>query len=136
MSQTAKERAQSDQPAAARAEEQMEDLGRRIGFFAGSLGLRIQNAAASVREQANQTERSNNARGEKSGQAKAILAGEKRQQAMQRSEEQVDLLAQRLSQFASRASFQVQRAVARLREEAEDMLAEAQNIRQENRRKP
>jgi hypothetical protein len=134
MSQTSRE--QSDPPAAAQAEEQLEGLGRRIGFFTGSIGLRIQNAATAVREEANRTDQSNSTPGEKSGLPGPRLTDEKRKQAMQRSEEQVDLLAQRLSQFASRAGFQIQKAAARMREEAEDMWAEAQNIRQENSRKP
>ena len=48
----------------------------------------------------------------------------------------VDQVGQRINQFTSRAGLQIQRTVARAREEVEDMWAEAQNIRRQNGPKP
>lgn len=132
MSQTPTEK--PGQPATERAEELLDNLGRRIGLFAARAGQRIQNAAVAVREGANQTGQPHTTSGSQS--SPPARAGEKSGQTMERSEELVDRATQRLSQYAVRAGFQLQKAAARLREEAEDMWAEAQNIRRENSRKP
>jgi hypothetical protein len=124
----------SDQPATERAEAILDNLGRRLGLFAGSVGQRIQNAATSVREGADRLGQQNTASGQRT--SPFAHGGEQNGQVMERSEELVDRAAQRLSQYALRAGYQIQKATARLREEAEDMWAEAQNIRQENSRKP
>src|SRR5579884_3029558 len=134
MSQTSREK--SDQPASARAEELLDNMGRRIGLFAARAGQRIQNAATSIREQADQIDQPETADNEKSDQPMAARAEEKGQFAMQKSEEMVDRMAQQLSLYTARAGLQIQKAAARVREEAEDIWAEAQHIRQENSRKP
>ena len=134
MSQTSREK--SGQPATARAEELLDNMGRRIGFFAAQASQRIQNAAASVREEADRMDQSNAASGEKSNQSPIAPAEEKGQLAMEKSEELVDRMTQQLSHYTAITGFQIQKAVARMREEAEDMWAEAQQIRQENSRKP
>lgn len=51
--------------------------------------------------------------------------------ATERAEEVVDRLAQGIGRFAALASLRVLKVAALVREEAEDMWAEAQNIRQE-----
>lgn len=48
---------------------------------------------------------------------------------LQRAEEIVDRLVQRMSLFATRAGHQMQKYTARAREEAEDFWAEVQQIR-------
>jgi hypothetical protein len=53
---------------------------------------------------------------------------------MTRAEDLVEQLGQRLSHYIALAGFQIQRTTARAREEAEDMWAEAQNIRRQNNR--
>ena len=123
----------SDQPATQRAEELLDNVGRRIGLFAGRAGQRIQSAATSVRDGAGHLAESNPTQGTKSDQS--AHAGEKGGQMMERSEEMIDQAVTRLSHYAILAGFQIQKATARLREEAEDIWAEAQNIRQENSRK-
>jgi hypothetical protein len=77
----------------------------------------------------------NTAPGEKSSQPKIASAEEKGQLAMERAEELVTGMGQRLGHFASLAGLQILKATARVREEAEDIWAEAQNIHHENRRK-
>jgi len=134
MSQTSGEK--SGQPATERAEELLDSMGRRIGFFAALTGRRIQNAAASIREEAERRDQPNTTPGEKASQPTVARAEEKGKLATERSEELVDRMAQGLSHYTSLAGLQIQKAAARMREEAEDMWAEAQNIRQENSRKP
>ncbi len=133
MNQTPGEK--SGHPATARAEELLDSMGRRIGLFAALAGQRIQNAAASMRVETEQMNQPNTAPRENASQPTTARTEEKGKPAMERSEELVDSVAQRLSHYASLVGFQIQRATARTREEAEDMWAEAQNIRQENSRK-
>ena len=134
MSQASGEK--SDQSATARAEELLDSVGRRIGLFAALAGQRLQDTATYVREEAGRINQPGTSQPEGANQQGVMPAGEKGQLAMQRSEEAVDRMLQRLSSYASIAAFQTQKAAARLREEAEDMWAEAQHIRQENSRKP
>src|SRR6266849_4537409 len=79
----------SDKPPVARADELLNNLGRRIGLFVGLAGQRIQGTAVNIREQTRRMEQPEAAAGEKPSQP------------------------------------------ARSREEAEDIWAEAQNIRKE-----
>lgn len=133
MSQASGEK--SGQSATVRAEELLDSMGRRIGLFAARAGQRIQNTATYMREEADRMDQPNTTPGKKSSQPGLASAEEKGKLAMERSEELVDDMVQRLGYFASLAGFRVQKATARLREEAEDMWVEAQNIRQENGRK-
>jgi hypothetical protein len=54
--------------------------------------------------------------------------------AMERAEQLVGAMGQRLSQWTSIAGLQIQRTTARVREDAEDVLAEAQSLRRRNAR--
>ena len=133
MSQKQEEK--SDQSATARAEELLDQFGRRIGLFAALATQRVRSAAASIREEADRMDQPETAPVEKSSPPTVARAEESGGLATERAEELVDRLGQRLSHFTSLASLQIQRTVARAREEAEDMWAEAQNIRQQNSRK-
>ena len=106
MSQTPTEK--SGQPATERAEEFLDSLGRRIGLFAARAGQRIQNVAVTMRERTDQTGQQNTASDVQS--SPSARAGEKSGQMMEKSEEMVDRASQRLSQYALRAGFQVQKA--------------------------
>jgi hypothetical protein len=157
MSQTPGEN--SGQPATARAEEVLNNLGRRMGLFTAQAGQRIQNVAASIREEADRLDQPETAPGEKSktplvaqteeqGKLPKERAGEKSKTPLvaqteeqgklpkERAEVLVDRMGQRVSNWASRTGFQVQRAAAFMREEVEDMWAEAQNIRRQKGRPP
>ncbi len=124
----------SRQPATARAEEVLDNLGRRMGLFTARAGQRIQNVTASIREEADRLDQPETAPGEKSKTPLVAQTEEQGKLAKERAEVLVDRMGQRVSNWASRAGFQVQRAVARMREEVEDMWAEAENLRRENRR--
>jgi hypothetical protein len=56
-------------------------------------------------------------------------AGGQQPDAMQRAEEMVDWLGQRVGHYTSVAGYYLLRAASRAREEAEDIWAEAQTIR-------
>jgi hypothetical protein len=55
---------------------------------------------------------------------------------MERAEDLVDRFGQRLGHFTALVGFQIQKATDRVREEANDMWAEAQNVRQRRSRPP
>jgi len=117
MSQTPGE--QSGHPATARAEELLNNLGQRI-----------QSAAVSLRDEADRMDQPSTEPGEKSHSSTIARAEEQGKLAMERAEELVD----RLSHYLALAGFQVQRAMAYMREEGEDIWAEAQNIHQKRTR--
>jgi hypothetical protein len=60
-------------------------------------------------------------------------ADDARHQSMQRAEEMVDRLGEQVGHYVSTAGHSVLRWFARAREEAEDIWAEAQMIRQQQR---
>jgi tRNA U34 5-carboxymethylaminomethyl modifying enzyme MnmG/GidA len=134
MSQTPGEN--SGQPATARAEEVLNNLGRRMGLFTAQAGQRIQNVAASIREEADRLDQPETAPGEKSKTPLVAQTEEQGKLPKERAEVLVDRMGQRVSNWASRTGFQVQRAAAFMREEVEDMWAEAQNIRRQKGRPP
>jgi hypothetical protein len=120
-----------EQPAVVRAEEVIDRAGRGIGLFAGLTVQRIQSAATSLQKRTNgkvQPKR----REEKPGQPAISQAEEPAKPVQERAEKLVDAMGQRLGHFAAFVSRQIQKAAARVREEAEDVWAEAQNIRHEN----
>jgi len=107
-----------------------------MGLFTAQAGQRIQNVAASIREEADGMDQPETAPGEKSKTPLVAQTEEQGKLAKERAEVLVDRMGQRVSNWASRTGFQVHRAVALMREEVEDMWAEAQNIRGEKRRSP
>ena len=135
MSQTQEEK--SARPATARAEELIDRMGRGFGVFVASTGQRIQSTTTTLREKADQRNQPKTTQGEKPSQPAPapIQAGESSRLAMEKADELVGRLEQRIGHFTTLISFQVQKATALIREEAEDMWAEAQSIRHQNRRK-
>lgn len=69
------------------------------------------------------------------GQQDERSADEARQQAMQRAEELVDHLGEQVGQYVSALGHNILKWTARAREEAEDIWAEAQAIRERQRNK-
>jgi hypothetical protein len=74
------------------------------------------------------------ANGTSEQQTKAASADEARQQAMQRAEELVDRLGERIGHYFSVFGHNILKWSARAREEAEDIWAEAQAIRERQRK--
>jgi hypothetical protein len=66
-------------------------------------------------------------------QTSETTADEARRQAMQRAEELADRLGEQVGQYVTRFGHNVLKWVARAREEAEDIWAEAQAIRERQR---
>ena len=131
MSQTQEKK--TPQPATTRSEELLGRMGRGLGVFAASTSQRVQHAATTVREKAEQRSQSVAAHAEK---ANPDRSRESNETTMERADELVDQMETRIGHITSLVSFNVQRATARLREEAEDMWAEAQHIRKQNHSKP
>ncbi len=133
MSQTPEET--SKQPATVRAEALLDNVGQRIGLIAAQTVQRIQHAATQMREEADRLDQPEASSQEKPGPTKAARTEESGKPTTERAEELVDRLGRRISHYTALTSLQILRATARVREEAEDMWAEAQNIRQESGRK-
>jgi hypothetical protein len=123
----------SDKPPVVRADELLDNLGRRIGFFAGLAGQRIQSAAMNVRDQTRQMNQPETAAGEHASQPGGAeeAAQPETEKATAKAEELVEGMTQRLGYFAARAGLQIQKTTARVREGAEDIWAEAQSIRKD-----
>jgi hypothetical protein len=125
----------SDKPPVARADELLNNLGRRIGLFVGLAGQRIQGTAVNIREQTRRVEQPEAAAREKPSQpARAREEGSAQpgtEKATAKAEELVGDMTHRLGVFAALAGLQIQKTAARVREEAEDIWAEAKNIRKD-----
>jgi hypothetical protein len=134
MTQTTGEN--SGQPATERAEELLDSIGHRFGLFAAHAGQRIQNTATSVRDEVGRIELPKTPSGGNSTQPAQARLEESSRVATEKAEELVDRAGQRFADFVSFATLQILKASALVREEAEDMWAEAQHIRQQNARKP
>ena len=135
MSQT-----QNDTPtqtATERAEELFNRMGQRFGYLTALATQRLQRVATTIREEADQLdEEPQSAPGEDSNESATGRTEEARRQATAKAEQLVDQMGQRISQYTSMVGLQIQKAVARAREEAEDIWAEAQNMRRQNGPKP
>lgn len=139
----------------ARAERMLDNLGLRIGFFMGNARQRMQDAMLYVREEADRldqlgvhtqpahdssTERVHEPAKEPVNQeqtAGQIQSAEQppvqenvpQQPTTERAEQIIDGMVQRIGSFAAATNLQSRRVVARVREDAEDMWAEARSIR-------
>jgi hypothetical protein len=107
----------------------LDHFGRNLGLFVASTGKRVQQVAA-VRGKG---EPSKSFAGKKRGRAASASTEEDNQEAIERADVLVEQMEARVSHFTQRASFGFQKTTARLREEVEDMWAEAQHLRQQHR---
>ncbi len=127
MSQT--QRDKPTQPATVQAEELFDRMGQRLGYFTALATQRLQRATTSLREQADRLDQPEPTPEAQSNGPAVTRTEEARRQATAKAEEMVDRMGQRISQYTDLAGLQIMRAVARAREEAEDMWVEAQNKR-------
>jgi hypothetical protein len=123
------------------AELVLNQFGQRIGFFTGLATHNIQKVATSLGEEAKRqsgrvnqqnTVQPESSANQTSGRQAQVESQEANKQAVQKAEKVVDNMGQRMTNWVFLASLQFQRATVRVREEAEDMWAEAQYIRQQN----
>ena len=138
----------TSRPQVARAEQLMSNWGHTVGFFLGTTRQRLQNASASIRDAADRFDQPKLGQAFATGVASTTSStqpGQPTQPASvtpeqqtgelvtQRAEQLVDSFAQRVGAFAAATSLQVRRVSAFVREDAEDMWAEAQSIRNQRR---
>jgi hypothetical protein len=116
------------QPVTERAEELLTRAGRRLGLFAASASLRVQQTASVVRERAEQQTRSL-----KETRPPTASTDQAREESLERASEVVQQMEVRLSHLGTSLNKAFQKGTARLREEAEDIWAEAQHIRRQRR---
>ncbi len=117
----------SNPPPVERAEEMWDGLGRGLGRLAGRAGRGARNAAAAARDAANQLDRPR-----PSGATGAGATGA----ATERAEQMVDQWGARVGEWLGWAGLQIRKAAAYAGEEAEDILAEAEQIRHGNQNRP
>jgi hypothetical protein len=119
MSQATEERSGQSTTAVERAEELISRVGHSIGALPTLIGQRAQQATTRIGEQVKHT--GTNQEGSQSAQPD--------QPAMERADHAVDEMGQRMGLIAAIVSLQTRKITARVREDAEDMWAEIQQIR-------
>jgi hypothetical protein len=119
---------QQRHPAVLHSDALVNRMAHSIGYYTARTYLRIQGITHTAREEADRPDQQKTQQTEPSEQATA-QAEEPNQPATRKAEEMVDYLTQRLSSLTTTVKFNFQRTAARAREDAEDMWAEAQNIR-------
>jgi hypothetical protein len=126
MSQTTeKQSEQAQQSAVERAEELISRMEQRIGALPALVGQRTQQAVTRVSEQVKQP--GANQQGAQTQQC--AQAAQPNQPTMERAASVVDDMGQRMGLIAAVVSLQTRKITARVREDAEDMWAEVQQIR-------
>jgi len=119
MSQATEERSGQSATAVERAEELISHVEQRIGTLPALIGQRTQQATTRISEQVKHV-------GENQ---EGTQAAQPDQPAMERADHLVDDMRQRMSFIAAIVSLQTRKITARVREDAEDMWAEIQQIR-------
>jgi hypothetical protein len=120
----------SGQTAPERAEQTLDNIGHHLGLWAGTATYRIEQIMNNVRFSAPFQTSDTQQESERSLQS----SGETAQPAFDRAEEFVQRAEQNMGRWTARLSQQSQRMVARMREDLEDMWAEAQHMRHTRRR--
>jgi hypothetical protein len=127
--------AQPSYPAIEHPDAFVDRMAHSIGFYAARTYLRMQDFTHIVREEVHRQDQerikqtaSPDQSAQPSEQA-AALTGEQYRSATTQAEETVDDLSQRLSSLTATLKLNWQKTAARVREDAEDIWAEAQNIR-------
>jgi len=119
MSQATEERSGQSATAVERAEELISRVEQRIGALPALIGQRAQQATTRISEQVKPS--GTNQEGSQ--------AAEPNQPAMEKADQMVDDMGQRMGLIATIVSLQTRKITARVREDAEDMWAEIQQIR-------
>ena len=112
-----------------RAEQTLTRAGKQLGRLAGQATLRLRQATQAFREEADQLDTPTSARQESKKPTTSHVQAS--QLTLQRAETLVDQFGLRISHWASGGNLSMQRTVARLREDAEDMWIEAREMHKE-----
>lgn len=113
---------------AERAEQALDTIGYQLGFLAGKAGQRFEQAVSTARASA-QLQAPDAGEEAHNGSPSLLPPEEATQQAFARAEELMQLAEQRLRRWSALLSYQSQHLVARMREDLEDVWAEAQHLR-------
>ncbi len=116
-----------------RAEQALDTIGYQLGFLAGKASQRFEHAVSTARASA-QHQAPHTGEEAHNEPPSLLLSEEASQQAFARAEELVQIAEQRLGQWSAFLSSQSQRLVARMREDLEDVWAEAQHLRNTQQR--
>jgi hypothetical protein len=112
-------------PAKLRAEQVVNEVGERFGMWAGSVMTRMQRAAGALNHEANRMDTP----GAEAEQGQDTHT-------MQRAEELVGKAGQYATRWTLTGNMNLRRAMARLREDMEDMWVEAHEIEHHLHEKP
>ena len=108
-------------------------MAHSIGFYTARTYLGIQNITHTAHTEAHRQDQLKRDQIEPPEQAAPAQpseqAEEQNQSRTRKAEEMVDYMAQRLGSFTNTVKLNFQRTTARVREDTEDIWAEAQNIR-------
>jgi len=116
-----------------RAEQALDTIGYQLGFLAGKASQRFEHAVSTARASA-QHQAPHTGKETHKEPPSLLPSEEASQQAFARAEELVQIAEQRLGQWSAFLSSQSQRLVARMREDLEDVWAEAQHLRNTQQR--
>src|SRR5436305_12614582 len=114
--------------AVVRAEQLVDRTEQRIKSFFANASQRVQHSANSVRENISKTEQSSATQQEQHGFSATPQAKGTEQPVMERAEKMADSMGQRIGVWTSIARPPIMRVAARMRENAEDTWAEAQQL--------
>lgn len=114
------------QTTAKRAEQTLDNIGHHLGLLAGTATYRIEQIVNNVHLSSPFQTGSTQQEAGRSLQP----SGEAAPPAIDRAEEIMQRVEQSMGRWSGRLSLQSQRVVARMREDLEDMWAEAQHLRQ------
>ncbi|GHO90393.1 hypothetical protein KSF_004410 [Reticulibacter mediterranei] len=117
----------SSRTAVERAEQFWDGMGPSLKSLMQNAGQKARQRATQLQQKVNGTEQSPAQSAEQPPEAHP---NEPTPPPMEKAEHLIQSMEQRLGQWASVAGLQLRRTSARLREEAEDILAEAHSVRQ------
>lgn len=137
MSQATEERSRQSATAVERAEGLISRMEQSIASLPAAVSQRAQQATTRMGEQMKQTRKAGNSgsggqeaqpkQSDQSGQSGQ--SNQPNQPAMERADHAVDDMGQRIGLIAAVVSLQTRKISARVREDAEDMWAEIQQVR-------
>lgn len=120
----------SGQETTKRAEQTLDTIGHHLGLLAGTATHRIEQIVNNVHFSSPFQTGGTRQEGDRS----LPPSGEVAQPAVDRAEELMQRVEQNMGRWTGRLGLQSQRIVARMREDLEDMWAEAQHMRHTGRR--
>ncbi|MEO7018531.1 MAG: hypothetical protein ABI234_00075 [Ktedonobacteraceae bacterium] len=125
-----------------KTEQIVNEVGARVGMWAGKVVRRMQRTARSFSNEANRTDTPDEEHHEASyGEQHMVSNGEHHTMSaehptMKRAEELVDHFGQHVVHWTQGGNMQLRRSIARLREDMEDMWVEAHEVQHHRHENP